>query len=119
MSEPTSNEMAEERDAETRVATGQEDLSDDMGAVEEKDNRVVRWYAQPGVDYREISVSDWHQAGVDLEKDSDGNDREVPVTAVRWDKFNDYTVPMSALSFLSEEQVARYIGGDSRLRIEG
>jgi len=118
MSESIGAELDEERDAEARVEAGEDNLDNDMGELEEQDRRVVRWYGQPGVDYREISVGDWNHAGVDLEKDSDGNDRTVPVSTIRWDKSNDYAVPLSALGFLSEEQVARYIDADNRFRIE-
>lgn len=116
MSEPTGADLAEERDAEERAAA--DDMDAEHEAQEPADTRVVRWYGQPGVDFREISDLDWKRAGVDLDKDEDGNDRQVPVSTIRWDKSNDFVVPLSALGFLTEYQVERYIGGDNRFRIE-
>jgi len=92
---------AEEQDAE--------DQAQQAGLTES--NKVVRWYGQPGVDYREISVEDWQKAGLDTS--------EVEAKTVRWDAGNDYTVPLSFLeAFLTEEQLAAYIGRDSRFKIE-
>jgi hypothetical protein len=109
---------AEEQDAERQAQ--------DAGLTDSK--KVVRWYGQPGVDYREISIVDWKQAGVDLEKGPDGNDRAGdgptplgggPVQTVRWDDANDRVVPLSFLeAFLTEDQIKSYIVRDSRFKIE-
>lgn len=92
---------AEEQDAERQAQ--------EQGLT--KDTRVVRWYGQRGVDYREISVEDWRQAGLDTE--------QVEAKTVRWDDSNDRTVPLSFLeSFLTEQQIQAWIVRDSRLKIE-
>ncbi len=92
---------AEEQDAEAQAQEA--GLTDD--------SRVVRWYGQPGVDYREISVEDWRKAGLDLES--------VEAKTVRWDVSNEYTVPRSFLAaFLTDEQIYAWIERDSRFKIE-
>jgi hypothetical protein len=96
--DPTS---AEEQDAEAQAQ--------DAGLTDSK--KVVRWYGQAGVDYREISLTDWRNAGLDLDA--------VEAKAVRWDAANDYTVPLVFLEgFLTEEQIQAWIVRDGRLRIE-
>lgn len=92
---------AEEQDAEAQAQQA--------GLTES--NKVVRWYGQPGVDYREISLADWRQAGLDLE--------EVEAKSVRWDASNGYTVPLSFLeAFLTEQQIYAWIVRDGRFKVE-
>lgn len=99
--EADASASAEEQDAEAQAQ--------EAGLTDSK--KVVRWYGQPGVDYREISLEDWRKAGLDLDS--------VEAKAVRWDDSNDRTVPLSFLeSFLTEEQVNAWIVRDGRLRIE-
>lgn len=100
-SKADADSSAEEQDAETQAV--------DEGLVEE--TRVVRWYGQPGVDYREISLEDWRRAGLDLDS--------VEAKAVRWDDSNNRTVPLSFLQgFLTAEQVYAWIERDGRFKIE-
>lgn len=110
MSQPTELEQQEEQDADRQAV--------DEQAIQDK-GQVVRWHGQAGVDYREISVEDWNRAGVDLDKDGDGNDRTTPVRTIRWHAGNDYAVPLSVLEeFLTDEQIRQYIGSDNRFKIE-
>ena len=92
---------AEEQDAEAQAQ--------EAGLTDS--NKVVRWHGQPGVDYREISLQDWKNAGLDLDT--------VEAQTVRWDFANDYTVPLSFLEkFLDEHQIEAWIVRDGRFRIE-
>lgn len=53
---------------------------------------------------REITKKEWKAAGIDGE-------------TVRWDASNNYMVPVSELSFLSEEEYVTHIEGDGDFKL--
>lgn len=113
-SKPTALEDAEEQEAESQAM--------DMRASEQETGKVVRWYGQAGVDYREISVQDWRQAGVAIDEEAGTSNMAKEtgrvVRTIRWHAGNEFAVPLSELDFLTEGQISQYIGGDNRFKIE-